>query len=148
MATDTAAHADSLNDLLKGFRSAAQAYDKALDAIEDDNAMGRAALVTIKDDHHQAVSRLTSRVTELGGTPATDTGAWGTFATAAQSVANVLGDRSALESLKQGEEHGLNDCKSLLEEGLDPQTKQMISHELIPMQQAHIESLEGLAKSQ
>jgi DNA-binding ferritin-like protein len=138
---------NALNDLLRGYRSAVETYDKAIDELDDSHPDGKAALVGIRDDHRSAVDWLTSRVTGLGGEPATGSGAWGAFANLTQSMANLFGDSSALASLKQGEEHGLNECESAIDKGLDEESRDHVTHELIPKQRAHIQAIEGISTS-
>ena len=61
-------------------------------------------------------------------------------------VAKVFGESSALKSLQQGEEHGLDDYEDALEdEDVMPGCKDMIRSELLARSRQHIATLQGLA---
>ena len=82
----------------------------------------------------------------MGGTPDTDSGAWGTFATAVQGAANLLGENSALASLKQGEEHGKKAYEeALADDEVIPACKAIIRDELLPRVNRHLDWVEKLS---
>ncbi|MGJ8634825.1 MAG: hypothetical protein ACSHX7_12985 [Luteolibacter sp.] len=88
---------------------------------------------------------LTENVREMGGTPATESGAWGVFAKAVQSASNLFGEESAIESLQRGEEHGCEDYKSALEKDeIMDCCKTMIREKLLPKVESHVKILETL----
>jgi hypothetical protein len=82
----------------------------------------------------------------LGGEPSDSSGAWGAWAKTVQGTANLLGDNTALKSLKEGEEHGLKDYQEAVDD-VDPTSAQLIQNQLIPAQQRHINLLDQLIGS-
>ncbi len=82
----------------------------------------------------------------MGGTPSTDSGAWGVFAKANQGVAKIFGESSALEGLRKGEEHGLREyTEALVDDDVMLACKEMIRNELLPRTQRHLDTLDILA---
>ena len=83
----------------------------------------------------------------MGGTPSTDSGAWGAFAKTVQGVAKAFGESSALSGLRQGEEHGLKQYRQALESTeVMTECKELILGELLPRTERHIASLHNLAR--
>jgi hypothetical protein len=83
----------------------------------------------------------------MGGEPDRDSGAWGTFAKAIQSAANLIGENSAQKALLEGEEHGLKEYQeSLANEHTMPECKEMIRTELLPRIEQHIGKLKLMTK--
>ncbi|RYD20286.1 MAG: hypothetical protein EOP88_15695 [Verrucomicrobiaceae bacterium] len=73
-----------------------------------------------------------------------DSGAWGLFVSAVQGAANLLGEGTALESLKQGEELGRQDYETVLQDpGVQEEFRALIRNELLPPVMKHIASLEA-----
>jgi uncharacterized protein (TIGR02284 family) len=136
---------DTFNSLIRGERSAVETYEQALAKVG--NRPEKESLAQIHSGHKTAVSELEKHVRSLGGQPSADSGAWGTFATTVQGIANLFGDSSALAALKQGEEHGLNDYKDALEQKtLKPECRSLIS-DCIANQQANITSLDMMSRN-
>jgi uncharacterized protein (TIGR02284 family) len=162
MTTDTttsAPHRDSddsneavrqLNSFLRGEISAAETYRMAIDKLNDSEQALAAAnaglLREIQEEHSRAAQTLRDRIQELGGEPSDSSGAWGAWASSVQGTMNLLGDRSALKSLKEGEEHGLKDYQAGLED-VDASSQQLVENQLIPQQQRHINLLDQLIDS-
>jgi hypothetical protein len=137
---------NTCNGLLRGERSAVDTYGKVLEKYRDKIEVSR-ELERIRDEHVSAVHVLEENVRSMGGEPASDSGTWGLFATAIQASANLLGAGSALESLKSGESAGQGDYeKSLEDEGVMPECKEMIRSQLLPLVMAHISTLDRLQK--
>jgi len=131
------------NSLLRGELSAVETYGQTIKKFEGDPAA--ATLCDILAEHEQTVALLRENVLHMGGEPSTDSGAWGTFASATQGVAKVFGESSALQNLRRGEEHGLQEyTEALANDDVMPECKEMISRELLPRTQNHILTLEGL----
>jgi len=131
------------NHLLRGELSAVETYDKAIAKYGKEPVL--AELQRIRNEHSESVARLQQNVREMGGTPETGSGAWGTFANTIQGAANLFGAGSAIESLQRGEEHGRRDFQDALEdEKVMPGCKTMIRDELLPRVNRHIATLERL----
>lgn len=134
------------NSLLRGELSAVETYAKAIEKYPETPAT--AELTRIQSEHRESVSRLTANVTEMGGVPETDSGAWGVFANGVQGAANLFGAESAIENLQRGEEHGRNDYRDALEnEDVMDACKTMIRNELLPRVDNHIKVLERLEET-
>ncbi|GAT33333.1 hypothetical protein TSACC_21748 [Terrimicrobium sacchariphilum] len=132
------------NKLLRGERSAVEAYTKAIMTFEKEYAVPN-SLLAIRDDHKVAVSMLTENVRSMGGAPSTDTGAWGAFTSFVQGTADLLGGKSAVASLRAGETAGKMDYEAAMEdEEVMSSCKEMIRNELLPTTERHIGALETL----
>lgn len=128
---------EMLNELLKGELSAVETYRQALEKLgEDPNAV---QLRVSQTDHQFAVTKLKAAVEEGGGTAATSSGAWGTWAKAVTGTAKLLGDTPALKALKEGEEHGIKEYQEALENAnVSDKNKELIRRDLLPKQSEHI----------
>jgi uncharacterized protein (TIGR02284 family) len=137
---------DVCNRLLRGERSAVETYQQAISKLPPD--MRASELGRIHQEHSNAVSLLERNVLSMGGRPDQESGAWGTFATAVQGTANLLGAQAALESLQTGEKTGLREYEAALEDDeVMPECKDMIRSNLLPFTRQHIETLEHLQKA-
>ena len=107
---------DNLNRLLRDELSAVETYRQALDKNRDEygNDARFQQLAAMLHDHEQAATQLRSMIAHLGGTPSDDSGAWGTWANTVMGTATLFGDKSALKSLKEGEQSGIEDYEKLL----------------------------------
>ena len=145
-ATDTDEATRQLNSFLRGEISAAETYRMAIDRVsQSDNAATASLglLREIQEEHGRAAQALRDRIRELGGEPSDSSGAWGAWAKFTQGTANLFGDASSLKSLKEGEEHGLKDYQEGLDD-IDMSSADLISNQLIPAQQRHINLLDQL----
>lgn len=133
-----------LNSLLRGEISATDTYRMAIDKVSKSEKAGDVGLLhEVQQDHTQAAQMLRDRIMELGGEPSDSSGAWGAWAQTVQGTANLLGDTSALKSLKEGEEHGLKDYQDAVDD-VDPVTADVIRAQFIPTQKRHIDLLDQL----
>jgi uncharacterized protein (TIGR02284 family) len=138
---------DTCNSLLRGERSAVETYDQALEKYRDKPEV-TAELSRIRAEHADAVRQLEDNVRSMGGTPDTDSGAWGAFAQAVQGAANLFGAGSALESLQQGEKSGERDYENALEdEEVMPVCKNLITSKLLPPVREHVSRLGALQRA-
>ncbi|HEY8901170.1 MAG TPA: DUF2383 domain-containing protein [Chthoniobacterales bacterium] len=138
---------NTCNALLRGERSAVETYGKAIEKYHD-RAEVSLELERIREQHASSARLLEENVREMGGEPDADAGAWGAFATAIQSTANLFGEGSALESLKSGESAGRGDYeKSLEDEDVLPECKELIRSRLLPPVLANITALERLQQT-
>ncbi len=131
------------NGLLRGELSAIETYERAIEKYPNESVT--AELRRIQAEHRQSANALTTNVRTMGGEPETDSGAWGVFANAIQSAANLFGAESAIESLQNGEEHGKGSYEDALEDAdVMDGCKTLIRTELLPRQLRHIATLEAL----
>ena len=126
---------DKLNDFLRGEISAVETYQMALDKLDRASTTRDELLVNLKS-HQDRVMALQESIRAAGGTPATSSGPWGTFAKAVEGTAKALGEKAAIAALEEGEDHGLKDYKSDLDD-LDPQCRQIVGRMISMQQQTH-----------
>ncbi|MGQ0538767.1 MAG: DUF2383 domain-containing protein, partial [Gemmatimonadaceae bacterium] len=115
-------------------------------AISKFGTEGRGDVEVLREialEHGDAVQRLSDAVRDAGGTPDTSSGLWGSYAKAVEGTAKAFGANAAIKALKEGEEHGLKDYESALDD-VDPKTREIIVADLIPAQQRHIERLDSI----
>lgn len=132
-----------LNSLLRGELSAQETYTQAIEKLGTEGRGEVEVLREIAREHGHAVDRLRQEVRKAGGMPAESSGAWGTFAQTVEGTAKAFGDAAAIKALKEGEEHGLKDYESALEQ-VDSSTRDLIAGDLIPAQRRHIQRLDLL----
>lgn len=134
---------DALNLLLRGELSAVETYTQAMSKFEDQQVI--ANLQRIREEHTRAVQEWRERVVHFGGTPSESSGAWGTFASAVTGTAKVIGPGIVLAALKQGEEHGIGQYESALENpDIHPDCQQLIRTDLLPACRKHVVELDRL----
>ena len=129
MATPNEEVVGKLNSFLRGEISAVETYRQALDKVTDPAI--RSQLQSCEQDHEQRIQLLRARITELGGTPEQSSGAWGVWAKLVQAGGDLLGEKTALQALEQGEDHGLNDYRRDLDE-LDGDTRSWVESNILP----------------
>jgi len=148
--SDTDTGVRQLNSFLRGEISAAETYRMAIDKVADSDDSDAAAnlglLREIQQEHGRAAQAIRDRIRELGGEPSDSSGAWGAWAKFTQGTANLFGDASALNALKEGEEHGLKDYNEGLDD-IDITSAELVQNQLIPAQQRHINLLDQLINS-
>jgi len=131
---------DTLNSLLKGELSAVETYKQALLKVGNDK--GGESLKMNLADHEKAVVGLRKMVVNRGGVPASTSGAWGTWAETIVGSAKVIGDKTAMMALKEGEEHGSKEYNEALNsKHLTREEKQIILEGFLPNQIKHIDKL-------
>jgi uncharacterized protein (TIGR02284 family) len=137
---------ETLDKLLKDELSATETYQQALDKIREDAELGDAVnLMPIYEDHKDAVSSLQAQIRQLGGSPAEDSGAWGTWVKIVLGGADLLGKGAVLKALQEGEKSGSEDYKEALQDTeLPSDIRSLIETKLLPAQQAHIRTLDRL----
>jgi len=138
--------AEDLNKCLRGELSAIETYTQALEKAR--RQQGRDAefqqLSRILDDHQRAASQVRTLVQQIGGAPSQDSGAWGTWSKAVMGTAKLFGDKAALKALKEGEESGVKDYQSVVQ---DPSTPANVKSEIasiLTKDQEHIRTLDQL----
>ncbi len=133
-----------LDSLLRGELSAVETYSQAIHKFPASSA--QAQLEEMRTEHLDSVEILRELISELGGDPSTDSGAWGSLAKTVEGVAAVFGDSLAISALKQGEEHGIGEYEdALADKGLDPDVREVIRDQLLPPLRDHVLDLESLS---
>ena len=135
-----------LNKFLKDELSATETYQQALDKLKENAELGKSdSLTPIYDDHKEAVSSLQALINRLGGTPAEDSGVWGTWSHIVIGGAKILGKKATLKALQEGEKNGAEDYeKALLETELPLDIRSLIETKLLVSKQANIRTLDRL----
>ncbi len=137
---------ESLNTCLRSELSATETYRQALNINRDQYSAHSEfqRLSEILREHEDATSRLQQLIQKSGGVPSTDSGAWGTWATAVMGAAKLFGDKAALKALKEGEESGLKEYERHQREFAAPPDELTLTSELMSRQQRHIRELDAL----
>lgn len=147
MATQTSPAVDTLNSLLRGELAATETYQQAMEKVGDDP--GGAELRRIHAEHREGANTLRQLVHRFGGEPDQDSGAWGTFASAVEGTAKLLGNTAALKALKEGEEHGVNSYENALQDEDTPaDLRNLITRTLLPQTRQHIAALDRIMEAQ
>ena len=120
-----------LNSFLRGEISAVETYRQALGKLEQTRYAEQ--LAECQRSHEYRASLLRQRIVELGGAPAESSGAWGSFAKLVQGGANLFGEKTAIASLEEGEDHGRDDYNRDLAK-VDVQTKAFVESRIMPDQ--------------
>lgn len=135
---------DHLNSFLCGEIAAVETYRMALDKL-DANSPARAELVANLASHEDRVQMLRAAVIQCGGEPTTSSGPWGVFAKAVEGTARAFGDKPAISALEEGEDHGLKDYKSDLDD-LDGDQRMLVTGRLLPLQEMTHRRMSALKK--
>lgn len=122
---------ETLNSFLRGEISAVETYRQAIGHVT--NTRFRSELEDCLHDHEQRVEALRERVTQLGGQPTEGSGIWGAFSKLVQAGADLLGEKSAIQALEQGEDHGLADYQRDMDKTHGP-TRSFVRMTLLPAQ--------------
>lgn len=135
---------DSLNGFLRGELSAVETYRQAIEKISEPSL--RNQLQQLSQSHQQRVTLLRARIVQLGGQPADDSGAWGSFAKLIEGGAKVFGVKAALAALEEGEDHGLRLYRDDLDQ-LEASTRSWVNAELFPEQRRSHDTMSNLKHS-
>jgi uncharacterized protein DUF2383 len=123
---------EQLNSFLRGEISAVETYRIAIDRL-DKNSTARSELAACMRSHQERVDLLRGQISALGGEPVQKSGPWGVFAKTVEGGAALLGDKVSIAALEEGEDHGLKDYRSELDD-LDAETRRIVTAELLPRQ--------------
>lgn len=147
MATMTRDTTEVLNKLLRGEISASETYTQAIEKFAGQPELS--SLKQYREDHVDACNHLRRHVHDKGGQPDTHSGAWGAFAKAVEGTAKAFGKTAALKALKEGEEQGVSDYESALEDNsLPSECRSLIQTTLLPNCRQHIQGLDRLMAQQ
>lgn len=126
------ANIDKLQECLRSELSAVETYEAALKGFTHVGLHNK--LQEILASHARRTELLGERIKRAGVEPSRSSGVWGMFAKALQAGADLLGDRTAIAALEEGEDRDLE----LYTEGMadcDAETRRIVDTELLPEQQ-------------
>ncbi len=132
----------TLNGLLRGEIAATETYNQALEKFPGDPM--EETLRHLRDEHREAANTWREHIHQFGGDPVQRAGARGLFARAAQGAAKQFGKKAALKALQQGEDSGLHEYETSLENTDLPMECQALIRNLIPQQREHIHQIDEL----
>ena len=137
---------DNLNKCVRSEISAIETYQQALDKhrTEYGQHAGFQQLSGILADHQETLSTLRSSIQQSGGTPSSDSGAWGTWSKTVMATAKLFGDKAALKALKEGEESGLKEYQSIIDDDDATQEMKTAITRIVPKQRQHVAQLDAL----
>ena len=135
---------ETLNSFLRGEISAVETYRKAIGHVSDERI--RSQLEDCMHDHEHRVEAIRERVEKLGGKPVEGSGIWGTFAKLVQSGADLLGEKTAIQALEEGEDHGLADYQRDMDK-THGEARRFVRMELLPSQKRTHERMSRLKKT-
>ena len=140
---------NDLNKCLRGELSAIETYRQALDKNRQQYANDAKfqQLTQMLRDHQDAAERLRECIQRMGGTPSTDSGAWGTWSQTVMGTAKLFGDKAALKALKEGEESGVKDYRDLLDDGSVPGDVKTLASSMLSREQQHVQEIDRLMSS-
>ena len=140
---------EDLNGLLRGELSAIDTYRQVLDKnhkeYREDARFEQ--LNQLLRDHEQAASQLRELVRRLGGTAANESGAWGAWSNTVMGAARLLGDKPALKALKEGEESGVKDYRSALQDNTPPAEIRDVCTSILTREEEHVRLLDRLIEA-
>jgi Domain of unknown function (DUF2383) len=140
---------NTIEKLLKDELSATETYQKALEELKFPGGQFMTnSLMPMFGDHKAAVSMLQEQIVKLGGTPHKSSGAWGSWPKLILEDASLLGKRSAVKVLLEGEKTAEADyAEALKDTGLSAEIRSLIETNLLPTQQSHIRSLDRVLEA-
>ena len=134
---------DGLNRLIRGELSAIETYRQALDKMKD--APEATELHAIMVEHRTAAQMLREHVERAGRKPGGRLGAVGCLGKFVEGTAQLFGNGAALKALKEGEEHGIKEYETFLQDAnADQECKDLVRTQLLPQCRAHIPVLDRL----
>lgn len=138
--------ADDLNRCLRSELSAIETYRQALEKHRQQYGQEPQfqQLSRMLQEHEDAAARLRTLVQQRGGTPSTDSGAWGTWSKTVMGAAKLFGDKAPLKALKEGEESGLKAYQDISQDSGTPTDVRNAVSALLARQQEHIRELDRL----
>ncbi|MGE3610253.1 MAG: DUF2383 domain-containing protein [Bacteriovoracaceae bacterium] len=127
-----------IDELIRGEMAAVKSIDVVLHKLKDTKEKDQ--LMTLRNDHEKAVQSLKRYVSADFKEDVQSSGPWGSFTKAFVGGASFFGDRTALQALKVGEEHGVNEYKqALADSSIQQDLRNVIQNELLPNQEKHIQ---------
>ncbi len=133
-----------LNNFLRNEKAAVETYQQCVEKMDD--AEIAAELVSLQKSHQQRASLLSSKVKELGGTPDSASGTWGSFAKLVEGSAKAFGKKTALSALEEGEDRGRDSYESKTRD-LSPECRSFINTSILPEQHRSHDELNRIIKT-
>ncbi len=130
-----------MQNFLRNELAAVETYQNATNSLK----RVESELTDARLSHQKSVDALREHLRGMGEEPASDSGAWGSFANMAQSLANAGGESAAVSLLEEGEDGGLADYRKHRDELL-PQCRQLVDGTLLPEQEKSHRMLSDLKK--
>lgn len=139
----------TVEKLLKNELAAAETYHQALEKFEEEGQRNEVAyLEPIYEEHTQAVSELQEKIQQMGGTPTTDSGLWGSWSETVMSGAEMIGKEAMLNALLAGEKSGLDDYEEAVQDtDLPEDLSSLIQTKFVSYQQENIRVLNRLLQT-
>ncbi len=122
---------DALNALLQGEVAAEETYREAAAKVDDERSPN---IHDNWDCHANRIPVLTRRITELGGTPSSSPGMWGSVERLTERGADMFSKDDVVLALESGEEQGLKNYRAAMQD-LDPVSQQLVRKDLLPAQE-------------
>ncbi|MGJ0515512.1 MAG: DUF2383 domain-containing protein [Methylomicrobium sp.] len=140
---------DKVEKLLKNELAAAETYHQALEKFEEEAQSNEInSLQPIYEEHTEAVSELQEKIQQLGATPPTGSGLWGSWSEALMGGAKLIGKDAMLNALLAGEKSGLDDYQDAAEDpDVPPEVSDLIKSKFMNSQQENIRVLNRLLQS-
>ena len=140
---------DDLNSCLRGELAAIETYRQALENSRSDygNDPKFQQLEKMLRNHEQAATQLQSLVRQNGGEPDTDSGAWGAWANTVMGASSLFGDKAALKALKEGEESGIKQYRSLIDSTDTPADVRDVAMKLMKNDKEHCTRLDTMMET-
>ncbi len=137
--------ARQLNSLLRGEIAASETYRMAIDKLMQDGRDPSEVTIlrVMQREHVQVAQVFRKRISEMGGVSDDSSGGWGAWAKLAMGAAQLFGDSAALHALRDGEEYGLNEMRSAIE-NLDAESAELVEKAMIPAQKRHVQRITSL----
>lgn len=142
-------NANDLNSSLRGELAAVETYGQALNKMRKEYGQDPKfqQLSEILRQHQEAASKLQGLIRQHGGTPTTDSGAWGTWSNTVMGAARIFGDRSALKALKEGEESGIKQYQGIIDDANVPADVRSALGSLMQRSQEHVGQLDQMMET-
>lgn len=132
-----------LNDFLKNEVAAVETYGQCLEKSKQFPDVER--LIELRQSHAGRARLLKERIVALGGKPAEGSGVWGGFAKLVEGGAKAFGEKAALSALEEGEDKGLKDYRSEMDQ-LSDSTRQFVASMLLPEQQRSHDTMSRMTR--
>lgn len=123
---------EKLQECFQGELSATETYELALKSVTHVGL--HHTLQEMLASHARRAEILGERIRRAGGMLPVSSGVWGAFAKVVQMGADLLGDRTAIAALEEGEDRSLELYSKGLE-ACDVRTRRFIATELRPQEQ-------------
>lgn len=136
---------EQLNSFLRGELSAVETYRQAIQKLGPTSSYST-QLEACARSHENRAKLLSDEVQSLGGTPTDSSGTWGAFAKLVEGGAALLGEKTAISALEEGEDHGRDDYKRDLKR-LTPEVRRLIEEQVLPEQERTHRTLSLIKKS-